>query len=129
MYYYADMPFDSLTDAIEHLGTIKMCFIGRNRLGTAADGTDLRVRGYVFMSEDLEKLNNIINAADGSRAVAADTGYTYLLCNGEWRVWKSKGGSGGDDDSPGEWEDLDEPDNPSGSGSDDPISSSEWEGI
>lgn len=74
------MPFESEEAAHNAFGSIKMYFRGKDLLGVE----DVRVRGYVFLSKDLDKLNVIDNAAEGSRAKAVDTGITYIFCSGEW---------------------------------------------
>lgn len=86
-YYYMDMPFTSQQIAEQTFGSIQMRRRGKDRLGTAVDGTDLRLREYVFLSTDLSKLNNITNAVDGSEAYATDTGKIYILCSNQWREW------------------------------------------
>lgn len=94
MYYYMDMAFASAS-ACPDFGSIKMCFRSKDRLGTASDGTELKLRNYVFLSDDFSKLSNIVNAADGSEACATDTGKTYILCANQWREWTGSGGGGG----------------------------------
>lgn len=95
MYYYNDMPFESKSVAEQTFGSIKMCHLGRERFGTSPDGSDLRLRRYVFLSADLSKLNNITNAADGSEAYAADTSKLYVLCSNRWIEWSgSSDGTG-----------------------------------
>lgn len=84
-YYYNDMPFADEATAKSTFGSIKMYYRNNNdRLGTTSTALDLRLRYYVFMSTDYSKLSNITNAADGSKAIAADTGDLYILCNGSW---------------------------------------------
>lgn len=84
-YYYNDMPFADEATAKSTFGSIKMYYRNNNdRLGTTSTALDLRLRYYVFMSTDYSKLSNITNATDGSKAIAADTGDLYILCNGSW---------------------------------------------
>lgn len=88
MYYYMDMPFDSETVAKQTFGSIKMYYRNNDdRLGGLSNGVDIRLRSYVFLSSDYSKLSNITNAADGSKAVEADTGKVYILCANQWREW------------------------------------------
>lgn len=93
MYYYMDMPFESQTVAEQTLGSIKMFRRSPDRLGTAADGSDIRWRGYVLLATDISKLSNITNAAEGSEAFIADTGKIYMLCDGQWSEWTGSGGT------------------------------------
>lgn len=41
-------------------------------------------RDYILKSIDVEKLNNINNAGEGSAAYCTDTGDLYMLHMGEW---------------------------------------------
>lgn len=107
IYYYMDMPFDSKETAENTFGSIKMSMRGRDRRGTSPDGGDMRLRKYVFLSQDLSKLANITNAIDGSEARAIDTGITYVLCSGEWRKY-STANSGGSGEDNSEWSDIDD---------------------
>ena len=85
MYYYMDIPFADEAIAKSTLGSIVMYYRNNDdRLGTTTYGGDIRLRYYVFLSADYSKLANITNATDGSKAIAADTGDVYLLCNGTW---------------------------------------------
>lgn len=87
MFYYNDMPFVDEATAKASFGTIKMYYRNNNdRLGSTSYGGDICLRYYVFMSTDYSKLSIIDNATDGSRAVAADTGDVYILCNDSWRI-------------------------------------------
>ena len=93
MYYYNDMPFDTEQAAKTAMGSIKMYYAGTQILGYV-NQLDCRYREYTFLSEDIDKLDTITNASDGSRALAVDTNRTYILCTGEWREWTG-GNSGG----------------------------------
>lgn len=86
MYYYMDMPFKDESTAKSTLGSIVMYYRNSDRLGGTVYGSDICLRYYVFMSEDYNKLANITNAIDGSKAIAADTGDVYILCTGAWRL-------------------------------------------
>lgn len=86
MYYYMDMPFKDESTAKSTLGSIVMYYRNSDRLGGTVYGGDICLRYYVFMSEDYNKLANITNAIDGSKAIAADTGDVYILCTGAWRL-------------------------------------------
>ena len=88
-YYYMDMPFPSKQIAQTTMGTISMFAKGNDRYGTASDGSDLRFRSYVCLSQDVNKLQNITNAIDGSKAYIADTGDLYILCSNQWRKYTS----------------------------------------
>lgn len=120
-FYYNDMPFESEEAAHEAFGSIKMYFRSKDLLGV----NDRRLRGYVFMSEDVDKLAIINNAIEGSKAKAIDTGDTYILCNGEWKVWTSTSGGGSSHEDEYDWGNLDD-EVPSGSDDD---GDSTWEGI
>ena len=50
---------------------------------------DNHVNDYIFLSTDLSKLSLITNAAEGSTALATDTGDLYILHMG---LWSSLGG-------------------------------------
>lgn len=83
MYYILDMPFESKETAPD-FGSIKMYFVGRKELGYFE--TELKkLRKYTFLSKDLQKLNLITNALEGSSAKALDTGDTYYFINNSWR--------------------------------------------
>lgn len=86
--FYLDMYFPAKND-VPDLGTIRMTYVGCRILGAPKNdiyghAIDLRVRNYVFMSVDGPKLSLINNAADGSKAVAADTGEVFIFCSGIW---------------------------------------------
>lgn len=91
--YYLDMFFPTQED-IPDFGTIRLTDVG-NKI---SDGTaqkdefdhdiDMRIRKYILLEDDIDKLSSINNAADGSKAYAADTGKSYILCNGLWRECK-----------------------------------------
>lgn len=88
MYYYMDMPFESESIAKQRFGSIKMFYRNNDdRLGGLSNGVDIRLRSYVLLSTDYAKLSNITNAADGSKAIEADTGKVYILCDSLWREW------------------------------------------
>lgn len=44
------------------------------------------VNDYIFLSTDLSKLSLITNAAEGSTAIATDTGDLYILHMGIWSI-------------------------------------------
>ncbi len=44
------------------------------------------VNDYIFLSTDLSKLSLITNAAEGSTALATDTGDLYILHMGIWSI-------------------------------------------
>lgn len=74
---------------IPDFGSIHITHVGCKITGTARTDSygkpiDFRIREYVLNSEDITKLALINNAADGSKAVAADTGDIFLLCEGVW---------------------------------------------
>lgn len=86
--YYLDMYFPTNND-IPDFGTIRMTNVGCKILGTNMTDNyehkiDVRIRNYILMSCDSSKLDLINNAADGSKAVAADTGEEFVLCDGLW---------------------------------------------
>jgi hypothetical protein len=90
MYYYMDMPFESEQIAQSTFGSIKMYYVGE-----PYQGANVKLRGYVLLSADAGKLDYITNAAEGSQAIIADTGETYILCNNEWIKWTGSSGGGG----------------------------------
>ena len=47
---------------------------------------DNHVNDYIFLSTDLSKLSLITNAAEGSTALATDTGDLYILHMGIWSI-------------------------------------------
>lgn len=94
MYYYMDMPFESEQIAKNTFGSIKMYYIGEPTLGYVNQGVNVKLRGYVLLSVDAGKLDYITNAAEGSQAIIADTGETYILCNNEWIKWTGSSGGG-----------------------------------
>lgn len=96
--YYLDMYFPSEED-LPDFGSLHLTWVGGQILGVKQKdryGRDIdkRMRKYVFLSDDLNKLSLINNAADGSQAIAADTGERYILCEGTWNK-VSRGSSGG----------------------------------
>lgn len=95
MYYIMDMPFPSQEDAPD-FGTIKMYFAGLPQTGYIEQATNRRLRAYTLLEKDLDKLDLISNAADGSQASVVDANETYILCDGEWIKWDVGTGSGGD---------------------------------
>lgn len=84
MFYYMDMPFVSEEIAKNAMGSIQMYYIGETNLGYV-NNSNCKYRKYTFVSTDLDKLNLINNAIDGSMALAVDTGDTYILCNKQWQ--------------------------------------------
>lgn len=83
MYYYNDMPFESEQSALNTMGSIKMFYAGDPRTGFV-ENSRVKHRRYVLLSTDIAKLANINNAADGSVALAVDTGDKYVLHNNSW---------------------------------------------
>ena len=83
------MPFATEND-VPDFGTIKMIYSGdkvygyKNNVDSNGHYIDRRLRGYILASKDIAKLNLINNAADGSRAICADTSDLYLYCDGTW---------------------------------------------
>lgn len=96
-----DMPFADKESAPD-FGSIKMVYAGDRVFGYDADSLtdnagnaiEMRVRKYVLLSEDISKLDLINNAADGSKAIIADTSKVKIFSDGEWRDWESSSGSG-----------------------------------
>lgn len=82
MYIIMDMPFLSIADAPD-FGSIGMYFVGSKELGYM-EQENKRYRKYALLSSDINKLNNITNALDGSEALAVDTGDIYILHNNTW---------------------------------------------
>lgn len=93
-YYIMDMPFESKENAPD-FGTLKMYYVGLPQFGYVEQETKYRIRGYTLLEKDLNKLNLITNAADGSQAIVVDTNETYILCNKEWIKWSIDTGGGG----------------------------------
>lgn len=93
MYCYMDMFFESEND-VPDFGTIHMYYIGEAKNGYVNNGIDIKIRCYTLLAKDINRLNLITNAADGSQAFVVDTGKTYLLCDGEWREWIGNSNSG-----------------------------------
>ena len=88
MYVKLGMFFKSEIDAPD-FGSISMYFVGPKEQGYVEDGNK-KIRKYTLLSTDLNKLNNITNALDGSEALAVDTGNSYILSNNTWSL-KSAG--------------------------------------
>lgn len=84
MYIYMGMFFNSPQD-VPDFGSIKMYFVGTKDLGYVEEGNK-RYRKYAFQSADISKLSLITNALDGSEAFAVDTGTTYVLYDGQWKL-------------------------------------------
>ena len=83
MYMALDMAFNSVEEANEKLGGIKMYYAGTNSTGyIKQDGK--RYREYILLSKDISKLNNITNALNGSSAFVVDLDKTYVLSNNIW---------------------------------------------
>ena len=87
MYYYMDMPFNSIDD-VPDFGSIKMFYVGEPNLGYSNNKGN-KIRKYILLSNDIEKLNLINNASDGSKAMIADTGQIYIYCSNAWIEWKN----------------------------------------
>ena len=130
--YYLDMFFPTKDD-VPDFGSINMTGVGCRIVKDKKKdqfGHDIimRVRKYILLEKDIEKLNFINNAADGSIAVIADANKVYLLCNGSWykSVSPSSGGGGGgqDQDAPEEWGDIGGSSSGTGDSGD-----STWDGI
>lgn len=83
MYITLDMAFNSIEEAQEKIGGIKMYYVGNNSTGHI-EQNNKRYREYILLSKDLSKLNNLTNALDGSTAFVADIDKTYILNNGNW---------------------------------------------
>ena len=83
MYYYMDMPFNSIDD-VPDFGSIKMFYVGEPNLGFVGTTQSVKVRGYLLLSSDINKLDLINNAADGSQAIIVDIGKTYIKCDNTW---------------------------------------------
>lgn len=87
--YCLDMFFPTGED-IPDFGTIRLTDVGKKidegvvKKDIFGHDIDMRLRKYVLMSKDIEKLDLISNASDGSKAFTADTGDTYILCDGVW---------------------------------------------
>lgn len=88
MYVKLGMFFKSEIDAPD-FGSISMYFVGPKEQGYVEDGNK-KIRKYTLLSTDLNKLNNITNALDGSEALTVDTGNSYILSNNTWSL-KSAG--------------------------------------
>lgn len=86
MFFYMDMGFSTEND-VPDFGSIKMYYIGEQTLGYTDYGTNIKVRGYTLLLKDIDKLNLITNAADGSQALVVDTCEKYILCAKEWHRW------------------------------------------
>ena len=97
MYYIMDMPFASKEEAPD-FGTITMVYAGMPQLGYIRQGGCI-FRCYTFLSKDISKLNQINNAADGSKALAVDTGDVYILCDQNWYKQPISSGGGSSPDS------------------------------
>lgn len=83
MFYKLDIAFENEEAATAALGNIKMYFVGTNTTGhIKEDGK--KYREYILASTDINKLGNITNALDGSKAFVADLDKTYVLSNGNW---------------------------------------------
>ena len=93
MYYCMDMEFVS-ESSIPDFGSIRMYYVGDKTLGFVNWSSRIKLRGYTLLSKDINKLNLITNAADGSQALVVDTGQTYILCDSQWIEWVSNNGSG-----------------------------------
>lgn len=89
MYVKLDMLFNKESD-IPDFGSIQLVFTGKKEQGYLESGNK-RFRKYVFLSQDLSKLNLIANALNGSIARAIDTGKVYILLNGTWTLTQSSG--------------------------------------
>lgn len=90
MYFYMDMAFPTKND-VPDFGSIKMYYIGEPTFGYINHGINIKLRAYTLLSQDINKLNLITNAADGSQALVIDTGETYIFCAGQWRLWTGSG--------------------------------------
>lgn len=102
-YYYMDMEYKTKDD-VPDFGSITMCHVGRQSSGFVIqykNNVHYAIREYTLLEKDLDKLNLITNAADGSKAMVIDANKIYVLCNGEWFEWKSDNGSGGGSSSGG----------------------------
>lgn len=85
MFYKLDIAFENEEAATAALGNIKMYFVGTNATGhIKEDGK--KYREYILSSVDVDKLNNITNALDGSKAFVVDLDKTYILNNKNWTV-------------------------------------------
>ena len=82
MYYKLGMSFPT-EESIPDFGSITMYYVGRKESGYVEEGNK-KFRKYAFISTDVAKLSNITNALDGSKAIAVDTGSTYVLYNNTW---------------------------------------------
>ena len=92
MYVKLDMLFNKESD-IPDFGSIQLVFTGKKEQGYLESGNK-RFRKYVFLSQDLSKLNLITNALNGSIARAIDTGKVYILLSGTWTLTQSSGSGG-----------------------------------
>lgn len=85
MFYKLDIAFENEEAATAALGNIKMYFVGTNTTGhIKEDGK--KYREYILASTDVNKLSNITNALDGSKAFVVDLDKTYILNNKNWTV-------------------------------------------
>lgn len=106
--YYLDMYFPTEQD-IPDFGSIRLTGVGgktpqEKRKDSFGLPIDVRLRRYILLSEDAEKLSLINNAAEGSVGMAVDTRDSYILCEGQWH--KTSRSGGGSDADGYEWEDI-----------------------
>lgn len=85
MYMALGMNFNSVEEANEKLGGIKMYYVGTSSTGHIKQNNK-RYREYILLSKDIAKLNNITNALDGSTAFVVDIDKTYILNNKNWTL-------------------------------------------
>ena len=62
-----------------------MYFVGTTSTGHIKENGK-KYREYILSSVDINKLNNITNALDGSKAFVVDLDKTYILNNKNWTV-------------------------------------------
>lgn len=106
--YYLDMYFPD--GMAPDLGSIKLTHVSRtffdtNEIDAYGKKVIKRLRRYILRSADIDKLSLINNAADGSKAIVADTNEKYILCEGQWVKWKPGGGS---EEGEEDWGDIGE---------------------
>lgn len=85
MFYKLDIAFESEQAATAALGNIKIYFVGTSSTGHIKENGK-KYREYILSSVDINKLNNITNALDGSKAFVVDLDKTYILNNKNWTV-------------------------------------------